>query len=404
MKNTKKVLVPLMLLATSVMVAGCAVKDTTPETSAPVTSLEVHVKSLALVVGEKSQIEVDSLPRVAEKAKFKYVSSNVKVATVDKNGLVTSVGPGLATITVSNLDGTVSEDIRVSVTDGQLTVSDCKRAAATIQEKQAEIRAAKAAEGKVDPSKRMVIKNYIKNYNYINGAISTGYQGYENMILSVPDAYFEINGAEWEQKVVGGNVTLNEYAWIFYTNSSWQTYLFHQSGTTKTYFSVDTSAIASKEGATRWDCVMAILDNIFRSGSGIATDRIGYGDMSGSFKGSGLSKALIEQVQYGGSYGDGSLMFDYTDDGDTTADYDDEHDSDIPYGTRYHIDIHVRGNVVDYWGADRIVEQKVTYELDGVKYEQLYAGTNSIYLWDEDADMPYPDKNEYSVVDSLFDL
>lgn len=78
------------------------------------TSLKLDPTSVTLKVGETKQLTATVKP---DKATVTYSSDNEKVATVDKNGLITAVAVGKATISAKA--GTLTRKCAVTVTDGQ---------------------------------------------------------------------------------------------------------------------------------------------------------------------------------------------------------------------------------------------------------------------------------------------
>ncbi len=69
------------------------------------TSIELNQTGAELTEGETLQLMVTVLPEDATDKTVTWESSNESVATVDENGLVTAVVPGIATITVTTNDG-----------------------------------------------------------------------------------------------------------------------------------------------------------------------------------------------------------------------------------------------------------------------------------------------------------
>ena len=76
-------------------------------------------KSLNLELDQerKSKLFADIIPNYATNKNFTWESSNPSVATVDQNGLVTAVGVGNTTITVTTEDGESYDDCNVSVVE-----------------------------------------------------------------------------------------------------------------------------------------------------------------------------------------------------------------------------------------------------------------------------------------------
>ena len=72
----------------------------------PVTGLTLNESSLELVLPETAQLIATITPSNPTNGTLRWTSSKSSVATVDDNGLVTSVTPGTATITATTTDGT----------------------------------------------------------------------------------------------------------------------------------------------------------------------------------------------------------------------------------------------------------------------------------------------------------
>lgn len=82
---------------------------------APKKSITIAKKSITLVNGKESKLSIKSVKGLSGK-EVTYKSSNKRVATVDKNGVVTAVGSGKANITVtSKTNKKVKTTVKVKV-------------------------------------------------------------------------------------------------------------------------------------------------------------------------------------------------------------------------------------------------------------------------------------------------
>ena len=82
-----------------------------------VTGVTLDKTSLELIIGDSAPLTATLFPESAYNKSVTWKSSNESVATVDSNGLVTGVGAGNATITVTTADGGISAVCSVTVTD-----------------------------------------------------------------------------------------------------------------------------------------------------------------------------------------------------------------------------------------------------------------------------------------------
>ena len=80
-----------------------------------VTGVEFSQDALTMPLARTAQLEWTVLPADAANKKVTFASDNTEVATVNASGLVTSVAPGTANITVTTVDGGFTDVIAVTV-------------------------------------------------------------------------------------------------------------------------------------------------------------------------------------------------------------------------------------------------------------------------------------------------
>ena len=85
--------------------------------SAAVTGVKLDKETLTVARRATAQLTATVSPENATNTKVTWSTSNSKVATVDRNGLVTGVTAGEATITVTTRDGGFKAECKVTVTD-----------------------------------------------------------------------------------------------------------------------------------------------------------------------------------------------------------------------------------------------------------------------------------------------
>ncbi len=86
-----------------------------PPEETGVTGIEVDPDSVMLDIGETASLSATVLPETASNKQVLWVSDNTDVATVDQNGLVTAVAPGVTNVTVNTLSGGFSAECVVTV-------------------------------------------------------------------------------------------------------------------------------------------------------------------------------------------------------------------------------------------------------------------------------------------------
>ena len=82
----------------------------------PVTGVTLSENSLALQVGETHTLAATVIPEDADNKNVTWTSDDTSVATVSESGLVTAIGEGTATITVTTADGGLTATCMVTVT------------------------------------------------------------------------------------------------------------------------------------------------------------------------------------------------------------------------------------------------------------------------------------------------
>lgn len=83
----------------------------------PVTSVSLSKESAQLTMGKKESVKLSAniKPSDATLKTVQWTTSNKKVATVSKMGMVTAVGPGTAYITVTTTDGGYTDKCKITV-------------------------------------------------------------------------------------------------------------------------------------------------------------------------------------------------------------------------------------------------------------------------------------------------
>lgn len=409
--NRKAFLVSLLAATSVIALASCGNKgDSTteaptsstsvapvPEEVVEVTKINLNRLNVGLIVtydsdgafksAESCQLSYETLPRKAVKAKLKWSSSDPSVATVDANGLVTAVKEGAAVITAKSWNEQVQTTCNVHVA-AKCTKSKANSTKTAIQNAQKEAQMAE----KLDKIQVTELFDYsrTKNGNIIN-------QNYyfQDTYVSKSEGYFRITSDDKYIKTEGGSSSFKYTEWVIYTTKDYDTYLFHVNGPVKTYMIADTTSAIS-EGLNRYEAMLTILDNLFTSGSGIVTGS--YPDCLGEDE-----LKQIKTAARAGTSKDDELIFSY---GATyrneEAGLEEESDEYIPAGTLYDLSINFDCVVENNKMLGKHIVQSMDYKLENDKYSNVYDIEYNYKT--EGVELYYPDKADFTKVESIFDL
>ena len=325
-------------------------------------------------------------PASASREGLKWSSSDESVATVDSTGLVKSVGAGSATITVTTSDGKISASCNVVVNKSNVSTSKTTRSAANIL---AHI---------TDPSfvspDPMYMGQQYRVTEAKGDAIVSYTDDFEEMYFSKEQAYFRIVDNSQEMKTEGGSSVPDRVDYIFYTTDTYDTYCLN--GFAKRKLVIDQSSLI-KQGKTKFDALCEVLDNFFVAGSSIVTklpnQLTGYDELFGK---------EYSGAKYMGSLGDDSGEFAYykTQGGSWKASAEDEEDLGIPAGTVITLEDKLRYLWTDNLIANKSINEKISYKIDGVDCYQLYDIKYSYKT--SDVELSYPDVKDYATVADIF--
>ena len=115
----KKLFFSMMFVA-AFLITACSDKD---EAGNDVKGVELNKTTMSLLPGETETLVCTVEPAGADNKDVKWSSGDNNLATVDDNGLVTAVAPGMVIITVTTLDGSYKAYCRVTVVDVTVPVT-----------------------------------------------------------------------------------------------------------------------------------------------------------------------------------------------------------------------------------------------------------------------------------------
>lgn len=240
--------------------------------------VDVNLLSSTLYVGETKQINATVRPIQASKTPVEFSSSNPSVVKVNEAGLMTAVGEGEAVISVTVQGTNIIEQIKVA-SFNKIT-SDIKTAIGT------ELAAMKTKQDQNFPnglSKVMCTRfldrqrySFKKKADYDSGAAGTliySSFGKESYLVDREAGYFYIGGYDDNIIIEGATRQRENFDWMFKTNDSYITRIYHIAGSSKNYLTVDTSSYI---GQDTFRAVEDILDCVFRSGKELAKNPIDW--------------------------------------------------------------------------------------------------------------------------------
>lgn len=363
-------------------------------TSRQITSLKFNVAAHVLFYSDSTSTgfneeytpELSVTPTTASREGLRWSSSNEAVATVDNSGLVKAVSQGSATITVTTSDGKISASCNVVVNKSNVSTSKTTRSATNIL---AHI---------TDPSfvspDPMYMGQQYRVTEAKGDAIVSYMDDFEEMYLSKEQAYFRIVDNSQEMKTEGGSSVPDRVDYIFYTTDTYYTYCLN--GFAKRKLVLDQSSLM-KQGKTKFDALCEVLDNFFVAGSSIVTrlpnQLTGYDELFGK---------EYSGAKYMGSLGEDSGAFAYykTQGGSWAARAEDEEDLGIPAGTVITLEDKLRYLWTDNLIANKSINEKILYKINGVDCYQLYDIEYSYKT--RDVELFYPDVKDYATVADIF--
>ena len=246
--------------------------------------LEINYNSLTLYVGETTRVGVAVKPIQASATPVSYSSSDESVVTVDANGNITAKGQGEAVVTVTVQGTNISGQIKVASfskidSDIKTALSDELAAMKAKQDEKFPNGLSKVECVRYLSTNRQVFKEkkeYIDkdgNLTGNSGTVRYTYSGVERYLVDKEEGFFSVGGYDDTRIIEGATQVRENFDWMFRTNESYITFIFHIAGNSNNYLSVDTSSYIGKD---RYTAVEDILNCIFRSGKQLSDNPIDW--------------------------------------------------------------------------------------------------------------------------------
>lgn len=397
----KKLLFPTLFAASLFVLVGCGSTRVVPATDrsdvvAP-TNLMVSKTGLALYTGESRQLEVFASPAKSYSSELIYTSSNSRVASVNKKGVITAKGVGVATITVTSalnplvsksLFVTVAKEVKNPTTQG----AAAKATANKILNKQKEL-----YPGSATPD---VVIDYRTSHSVVS------YDGVENnitraeskLICSKSEGYFFLEEVSRDIKVAGGAEELDSGSWLFSCDKDYYVDIFHINGNVRTHLELPFQSMMSKP---RIDVVFGILKSFFTTGEKMATDLFEDILSTSTINGYDASKATRSGYSEETLIVQNDITFTESDLKDDRFDL--EQNWDVPYDSPLTLD--QKQTYAYYDGLCKLCKLQMIfdYELDGKKAVTNFVRSEQFEVGSE-SDLVHFDKDTFSEVYSIYDL
>lgn len=371
-----------------------------PEAVTPQTeSLTLSRLSLGMLLGEEYELKVEVLPHQSEYRGIAFVSSNPDVASVDASGKVKALAKGTTEIVAKSSDGITSRACYVYVGE-KFDKFDTGKA-------QTEAIASKIAEEGLLEKVDTVVRNANFDISELkNGVPQSTSRYFRKSIISRSEAYMYMEDHDTTTKVEDGSESYTNDAWCIYTTESYDTYLFHIDGDTKTYMVADSTTFISK-GLSRFDAMCSVLDSLFTNGSSLLTgdleDCLGQGS-SGVNPYNAVQFSDVKFSRFG-SKDENNLISTCAANWKEEADQYMEQNYYIPAGTEFAVDL-IHDFVVDnkYVKLD-VLTQNFSWEIgdDEFVHAETIESEYDAYAEGE-FKFFYPDRSDYAKVDTIFDL
>ena len=386
----KKSMLSIIGLTTLLTLTGCGTKSATPAKTNkvifPAESITLNANTKSMFVGDSFQLDLFVEPLLAAGEEFVFECSDVNVAKVSKNGLVTAKKDGHATITVyskSNPEVKATFKVFAFKKASPYELPTKASAMATYQQEH------------VTAPRKLRTAEYESRTTYLNGEASYKSVTYYDFITSKDDAYFKFGIGGYDERYFNAPQIRDSYQYHFHTDADYHSFVFKDN-----YESTEThnkAYVASEfylgTETTRDQVVYAMLNSFFISGSKISENNIE----------DSLSADLLATRPSSGGFATDELYLTFSDGGYSIADMDDENDLDIPYGTRYNIDFYQSA----YWYKGNVKSLEVSFLISYKIGSNQYAiDVHRYYSFERDDEFSFtlPNPSEYNDVDTIFDL
>ena len=403
----KKFGLSLLGLTAIMAVTGCNATSSSTKGAekykVPATDLIINYKSFVLQVGESVDLDVEIRPLAAFDATLIFESSDLDVASVDKDGLVTAVGSGYSLVSVKTENYVDDQSTPDLIETCKIYVTE----PGTRTQKTAllnEMKSYQAAHcGAVD---NLVLYDY-RVYDLICEGKSQD-RSTEKQIyaVSVPNGLISYDSEESYIHTTDGGTSYEKYGYTFQTKSSYGSYAYHRNETVKNMFYIATEFNLGSE-FTRFDTACAVVDSYFSVNHDYFTgglDDVLSTDWFDDFK---TYSRIVDKF---GSYRtDDEFCISYR----LVQSYDDEfsiedevrYATQLPAGIAYDVDEGMQYTWVNGYLVDMYYYSLKTFKWEGKNYQYNIELSQHFDIVDNATISRYiPDDSQYKSVEYWYDI
>lgn len=405
----RKITLTLLGLTAIMSLTGCgASKSATSGNKAeekymvPPTDLIVNQKAVSLMVGETFQIKTQIRPLAAYDDKLTYQSSDKKVASVDKKGVVKAVKGGhcLVSVFASNY---VDERETPNLVE-TIEVYVYKKGTTTTK-------ASDLNEMKRYQQQHCQLPDSVRMYDYrvydlvCEGKSQDRSEEYQTYVVSQSEGLMSYDSQEVYINVTDGGKSYDEYGYTCHTRDSYASYMYHRKSSVKNVFYIATEFNKGKQ--SRYDTMCNILDSFFSVQNDYFTGALEDSLSTDWF--SKMSRYTRLVKKFGSFRTNSEFGITYT----LIQSYDDvtSIEDEVRYATQLPAGIKTINNEslsftwVNGYMVNYEVISNMTFEWQGKDYEYNVSLAQRIDVISQAEVAKYiPDNSEYNNVDYYYDI
>ena len=398
----KKFNLVLLGLTAFMTVTGCNATESSTKVDTryytPISEVLVTRKCVSLLESNSYQIETIVKPFEAFDTPLYYSTSDKKVATVDKNGLITAKKAGHAVIEVTTGDYSSAEETPKLIDTVDVYV--------TKKIEKAKMRSAANKMIRYQQEKCTAPEN-VRLYDYRiydmirDGVIEDSTEEYQTFVVSKTHGLMSFDSFEIGINTTYGAKSYVNYGYSAYTSPLFGSFIYHRSEDVKKYYYAPTESSRGK--LSRYETMCGVLDSMFSVENSHFTscidDIIDLSDLSDpSFNSAGL-------------YESGDELYFYTSYGGAAPNYSKSSVEDeiryaiqVPAGIPYDIQVSIKSCYVNGFQKELNLVQTRMFNWRGSRYQYRVTLKQSYESISDDEAAKYIPGDDYEQVDYYYDI